>query len=134
MNVKKVIDELKKNYPGSNIIINDPVTPTEVICEVEPASWDPEKSVSIVVFDGKIKHPHGFTKEKYEVLKGVLEMTKEGKTFFLTEGQKIEINMDEFHMAKGKDTWVQVTSIPAWTPDGVVSMDSGTFEYKKLSH
>ena len=126
MNTKKVIAELKKQYSGSNVIVNDPDNPTEIICEVEPASWDPEKSVSIVVFDGKIKHPHDFRKETYEVLKGILEITKDGKSFFLTEGQKITISQDEFHMAKGKDTWVKVTSEPAWSPQAPLPIEEGT--------
>lgn len=126
MDIDKIVSELKRQYPGRNIIVNDPENPTEIICEVEPASWDPERSVSIVVFNGKIKHPHSFRKEKYEVIKGILEMTKEGKTFYLSEGQKIEIRMDEFHMAKGRDTWVKVTSEPAWAPEAYVPIEEGT--------
>ena len=126
MNSQEIIKELKRLYPERNIILNDPDNPTEIICEVEPASWNPEKSVSIVIFDGKIKHPHDFRKETYEVLKGVLEMTKEGKSFFLTEGEKLTIGQDEFHMAKGDDTWVKVTSEPAWSPQPPLPIDEGT--------
>ncbi len=127
MDAKKIVAELKKQYPGKNIIVNDEVNPTEIICELEPGSWDPEKSVSIVVFDGKIKHPHSFNKETYEVIKGILEMTKNGQSYFLSEGQQLTIDQDEIHMAKGHETWVKVTSIPAWSPTGIVQMDGGTF-------
>ncbi len=126
MDVQKVVDELKRQYPGKNIVMNDPINPTEIICEVEPGSWDPERSVSVVVFDGNIKHPHSFQKETYEVIKGVLEMSKEGKTIFLSEGEKLTIDQDEFHIAKGNDTWVKVTSEPAWTPIPALPMDDAT--------
>ncbi len=126
MNTQKITEELKRLYPNKNITINDPVNPTEIICEVVPGSWDPERSVSVVIFDGKIKHPHSFQKETYEVLKGVLEMSKEGKTFFLSEGEKLTIDQDEFHIAKGNETWVKVTSEPAWTPEPALPMEEAT--------
>lgn len=116
MNVQKVIEELKRKYPGKNIVVNDPDNPTEIICEVEPASVNPEKSVAIAVLDGKVKHSHGMLTQVYEVLKGSLKITKGGKTHFLNSGQKIEIGPEEFHLAKGKETWVKVTSTPAWDP------------------
>lgn len=116
MNAKKILAELKKEYPGKNIIVNDPDDPTEIICEIEPAEWNPDKNSVVVVFEGKIKHPHGYRKQSYEVLKGILEITKEGKSYFLSEGEKLEEGFEEFHLAKGKETWVKVTSEPAWSP------------------
>ena len=126
MNVQKVFEELKRKYPGKNIIINDPDNPTEVICEIEPASLNPERSVSVAVLDGKIKHFHGLSKVTYEVLKGILEITKGGKTNFLSEGQKVMLESEEYHMAKGKETWVKVTSEPAWTGEDHVMIEEGT--------
>jgi len=116
MNAKKVIKELEKQYPGKNIMVNDPENPTEIICEIEPAEWNPDRNSAVVVFDGKIKHPHGYRKQIYEVLRGILEITKGGKSYFLTEGQKLTEGMEDFHLAKGKETWVKVTSEPAWAP------------------
>ena len=116
MNVQKIIEELKKQYPEKEIIFNDDENPTEIYCLIEPAEWNPEINETIVVFDGKIKHPHGYRKQTYEILKGVLELTKEGKSHFLTEGQKLKEGIDDFHMAVGHDAWVKVTSEPAWSP------------------
>ena len=126
MNVQKVVEELKKQYPGKNIIINDPDNPTEIICELEPGSLNPDRSVTIAVLDGKIKHFHGLSKVTYEVLKGVLETTKGGKSFYLPEGEKIQLEPEEFHMASGKETWVKVTSEPAWTGVDSVPIEEGT--------
>jgi mannose-6-phosphate isomerase-like protein (cupin superfamily) len=117
MNVQKVVEELKKEYPGKNIIINDPDNPTEIVCEVEPGSMNPDKSVAIAVMDENIMHYHRLAKETYEVLKGVLELTKGGKTYFLSPGEELVIEPEEYHIAKGKETWVKVTSEPAWTPE-----------------
>src|SRR3989344_4380210 len=117
MNAQKVVEELKNKYPGKNIIINDPDNPTEIICELEPSSVNPERSVAIAVMDENVKHYHRIAKETYEVIKGTLELTKAGKTYVLTEGQKLEIAPEEYHMAKGKETWVKVTSEPGWTPE-----------------
>ena len=117
MNVQKVIAELKKLYPGKNIIINNPDNPTEIICEIEPGSLNPDKSVAIAVLDRNIKHFHEISTETFEVLRGNLELTKSGKTYFLSPGEKLIIEPGEYHLAKGNETWVKVTSEPAWKPE-----------------
>lgn len=124
MNVQKVIEELKNQYPGKNIILNNPDNPTEIICELEPASENPERSVAIAVMDENMKHFHRMARETYEVIKGNLEMTKSGKTYFLSPGEKLVIEPEEYHIAKGKETWVKVTSEPAWTPEDQYLVDS----------
>lgn len=117
MDVKKIVDELKKKYPGKNIIINTPENPTEIVCEVKPGSENPDRSVAVAVIDKSISHMHRRAKEVYEVIKGELEFNKGGRTYILHEGMKIEIVPGERHTAKGHETWVKVTSTPGWTPD-----------------
>lgn len=126
MDAQKVVGELKRQYPRKNIIINDPDNPTEIICEIEPASLDPQRSVAIAVLDNTVKHYHRLAKETYEVIKGFLEITKGGKTYFLYPGEKLVIEPDEYHMAKGKETWVKVTSEPAWTPEDQIPVEEKT--------
>lgn len=126
MNVKKIVDELKKRYPGKKIIVNTPENPTEIVCEVEPASLTPERSVNIAILDSNVKHYHRLSKETYEVIKGNLELTKGGKTYFLSPGQKLVIEPEEYHMAKGAETWVKVTSEPGWTPEDSIPIEEGT--------
>ena len=128
MDVQKIVEEIRKKYPGKNIILNPPENPTEIVCEIEPASENPNKSVAIAVLDNNIKHFHRVAKETYEVIKGVLEMSKGGKTYFLSPGQKMVIGPREYHMAKGQETWVKVISEPAWTPEERMSI----FEETKL--
>lgn len=126
MNVQKVVDELTNKYPGKNIILNPPENPTEIVCELEPASENPEKSVAIAILDNNIKHTHRLAKETYEVIKGTLELTKGGKTYFLSPGEKLEIEPGEYHLAKGSETWVKVTSEPGWNPDDQILAEDGT--------
>ena len=117
MNVQKVVEELKRQYPGKNIILNPPENPTEVVCEIEPGSMTPERSTAIAVMDSNINHMHRQAIEVYEIIKGVLEVNKEGRTYVLQQGQKIVIKPGEVHTVKGKETWVKVTSTPAWSGD-----------------
>jgi hypothetical protein len=126
MNVKKVIKELMREYPDKEIIMNDSQDPSEIYCILEPAAWNPEENIIVVVFDGKITHPHGYRKQTYEVLKGVLELTKEGKTYFLTEGQTLKESLDDYHLAVGKEAWVKVTSEPAWSPGKELPIEDPT--------
>ena len=125
MDVKKVVKELKVKYPGRNIILNPPENPTEIVCEIEPASQNPDKSVAIAVLDKNVTHTHRQAKEVYEVIRGILEVNKAGKTHILHPGQKITVLPGEHHMAKGKEAWVKVTSTPAWTPEDYVLVDGG---------
>ena len=117
MNVQKVTEELKKLYPGKNIIVNTPENPTEIICEIQPGSTHPDKSIAIAVLDSNIKHYHRHAKEVYEVIKGNLKISKAERMHLLRPGETIEIEPGEYHMAEGHETWVKVTSTPAWTPD-----------------
>jgi mannose-6-phosphate isomerase-like protein (cupin superfamily) len=117
MNVQKVVKELREKYPGKNIILNPPENPTEIVCELEPATENPQKSVAVAILDNTFKHSHRIAKETYEVIKGTLELTRGGKTYFLSPGKKLVIEPGEYHMAKGRETWVKVTSEPAWTPE-----------------
>jgi len=117
MNVDRIVKELKTKYPGKNIVINTPENPTEIVCEIEPANENPDRSVAIAILDNNIAHYHRRAKEVYEVIRGVLTINVRGKTHVLQKGQKIEINPGEYHTAEGKEVWVKVISTPAWTPD-----------------
>lgn len=117
MNVKKVIEELKEMYPGKRIVLNDKDNPSEIICEIEPASENAHKSVAIAVIDRAIAHYHKSSTEVYEVLKGKLTVWKDGEEFSLTSGERIIIEPKKIHSAEGHNAWIKVTSTPAWTSD-----------------
>ena len=120
MNINSVIDELKRIYPGKKIVLNDQHNLTEIVCETEPAARHPNYSVAVSVIDSTYPHLHHKTTETYEVLRGELELTVEGKTFHLKKGESFTIQPGELHYAKGNETWVKVTSKPGWTQEDYI--------------
>lgn len=110
-----VIKKLQELYPGKSIVKNNDLHPTEIICEIEPASAHPDYSIAIVVLDKSIPHVHQVTTELYEVLKGELTVTVNNRDHVLQEGDKLTILPGEFHFARGNETWFKTTSSPAWT-------------------
>ena len=117
MNTKFVITNLQKSYPGKTIIKNNEENPTEIICEIEPTSEHPEYDVAIAVIDHSFPHYHEKSEEEYEVIKGKLVVTIDGKEFALRAGEKIIIYPGSIHSAVGRETWIKATSRPGWTPE-----------------
>lgn len=114
MNVKRVVGELKKKYPGKKVIITDPKDPGEIICETKPGK---EKGEAVAVIDYTRLHYHKVLTEVYEVMKGELEMTINGKKKIVKEGESITLKPGTRHSAKGDETWIKVYSAPGWTPE-----------------
>ena len=114
MNIPGVIEELKKKYPGKRILLNNRQNCTEILCEIEPSSAHPSYSEVISIIDKTDLHYHDNTKETYKVLKGVLSLVVDGRTFVLNEGQSYTIELGEKHVAQGNETWVLVSSKPGW--------------------
>lgn len=117
MRINEVIDELRSKYPGKSIILNDKHNLTEILCEIDPTSRHPDHSVAIAVIDNTFPHYHNRTTEIYEVQKGELTLTVNGKVYTLGQGQSFTVQPGETHAAKGSETWVQVTSRPGWRSD-----------------
>ena len=117
MNTKKVVEELKKEYPGKKIVLNDKNNPTEIICEIDPASEHSDHSTVISVINKTLPHYHKTTAEIYSVLKGELNL--------YLDKEKIHLNQDEFrvippgvvHFGEGKETWVLCYSEPGWNQE-----------------
>ena len=63
MDAQKIVDELKRRYAGKNIIVNPPEKPEEIVCELEPGSINPDRSVAIAVMDKNIIH-HQVAKDR----------------------------------------------------------------------
>ena len=62
MNINKIIAELKKKYPGKEIIFNPSTTlgtsPTEIIVEIEPSKDHPEYGTALAVVGKSQSHFH----------------------------------------------------------------------------
>jgi len=107
----KEIAKLKTQYPGKNILR----LPGEIICEIQPASENPEESIAIAVVDHSVPHKHTRTKEKYEVLKGEVTLFIGTDRKLLKKGDSFDIPLGYVHHAEANAAWVKVTSHPAWT-------------------
>lgn len=114
MNITGVIEEMKKKYPGKKILLNNRQNCTEILCEIEPTSLHPSQSVAISVIDKTLAHYHDVTTETYEVLKGVLALSVDGKKYVLNVGQTMTIKPGQIHEATGNETWIRCTSKPGW--------------------
>ncbi|MCL5410458.1 MAG: cupin domain-containing protein [Patescibacteria group bacterium] len=109
MNKDKVLKELKEKFPGKNIILNNEANPTEIVCEI-----DPENGKAIAVIDESIPHYHNKTREYYIILDGNLELFVDNVKHSLAKDNTFEIDPRQKHYAIGKETWVEVTSVPPW--------------------
>jgi mannose-6-phosphate isomerase-like protein (cupin superfamily) len=114
MNVKQVIDSLKIKYPGKNIIKNDELNPTEVLCEIEPCKDHPEYSNAVAIIDKSKPHIHHKTTETYKVTKGKLILHIGDQSKKLNEGETYTIQPNNLHWAEGNETWVECYSEPGW--------------------
>lgn len=114
MNVEKIIEKLKEEYPGKRIVVNNDSNPTEIICEIDST---PDFSLAIAVIDESIPHFHNNLTETYEVIKGELDLFINGKIHKLKEGEEYIIKPGTIHFAKGNETWIRVTSNPRWNPN-----------------
>jgi len=124
MNVDRIIQQLKKQYPDKKIIKNYNDHPTEIICEIEPSEKHPDYSIAIAVIDQSFPHYHNKTIEIYEILKGELILTQNNQETLLKKGDKITIKPKVIHSAKGKETWVKTISYPGWKFEDHILVDN----------
>lgn len=117
MNSKKIIAEIKEKYPGKTIICDQKVNPNEIICEIDPSSKHPEKSIALVIVGKSKLHYHKISTEIYEAVKGELIVFINGKRNVLNEGEKITIKPGHIHSAEGKESWFLTHSRPGWRFD-----------------
>lgn len=117
MNIGKVVAKLKEDYPGRNIIFNDEQNPTEIVCEFQPTSENPEQSAIVAVVDKIIPHYHKVSTEVYEVLSGPVTLYVDNQKHILQNGETFEIKPGKVHYAVGNEAWIRCTSTPGWTPE-----------------
>ncbi len=117
MDIQKVIEDIKTKYPGKKIVVTEEGEYQEVVCEIEPSSINPQRSVAVAVVGKSKPHSHKKTAEVYEVIKGELTLYIEGKKHVLREDEAFEIMPGAVHSAEGNEVWFYVYSTPGWTPD-----------------
>lgn len=114
MDAKKVVAELKKEYPGRKIILNPKTNPTEILCEVDPTDKHPEFASAISVIDQTVPHWHERAAEIYYVLSGRLELVVDNQRFVLNQDEFRVIPPGKVHASRGRETWVLIYSEPGW--------------------
>ena len=124
MITQKIIQEIKKKYPGKAIILDPKDNPTEIVCEIEPTTDHPEKSIAIAVVGRSKPHYHKNSTEIYEAVKGELTVYKSGKKYVLKEGERLTIETGEVHNVEGDEAWFMTYSAPGWRLDDHIVVDS----------
>lgn len=124
MNIHRIIPQLKHQYPGKEIIYNPPDNPTEIICEIEPTSEHPERSVAIAVAGKSKPHFHKKSTEVYEIVRGTLFLFKDGEKHILYEGERMTIIPGTIHSAEGDECWFLTYSKPGWTAGDHIIVNS----------
>ncbi|MFC1663701.1 cupin domain-containing protein [Patescibacteria group bacterium] len=117
MNTEKVIEELSQKYSDKKIIKLPEDNPTEIICEIDPATGHPEKGIAIAVIDKSEPHYHKKATEIYKVIKGDLTVFINNQQHKLKEGDSLTVKPGKIHYAVGNETWVEVYSEPGWTKE-----------------
>ncbi len=123
MDTKRIIEEIKEKYPGKTIICEPEENPREIICEIDPTSEHPGKSVALAVVGKSKLHFHKNSTEIYKALKGKLIVIIGGKKHILKEGEKITIKPHEIHSAEGNEAWFLTYSKPGWRFDDHIVVD-----------
>jgi len=115
MDAQKVIAELEREYPGSNVKQLPEDCPKEIVCEFDPGTEHPDWSLAIAVIDKSEPHFHNRTTEIYRIIKGELKLHVNGEEHVMYEGQEYTVIPGKTHWAEGNETWVEVYCSPAYT-------------------
>jgi mannose-6-phosphate isomerase-like protein (cupin superfamily) len=112
---RKVIDDLRAEFPDKNIVLLPEDDPKEVVVEM----WrDDYESYAIAVIDRSKPHVHRESFEAYEVEKGTLVVHVDGEEHRLKPGDpRLHIIPGQVHWAEGDATRVVVHSHPPWSQD-----------------
>jgi len=112
VNSAKILEKLKHDYPGKNIVLNPKNEPTEIVCETNP-----EQGEAVIIIDSAAPHHHLHTTEVYKVSEGHLTLYIDGCEKELEEGDEFTIYPNEVHFAIGDETWIDEVSTPPWTAE-----------------
>jgi mannose-6-phosphate isomerase-like protein (cupin superfamily) len=120
MNVERVKEMLKEQYPGVDIketTHDEDGKATEIVGEIDREAIGSDRDVAVVVADKSDEHYHKVTTEEYEIIKGGLRVFRDGQPTDVEEGERIVITPGTRHWVEGDETWFYCFSTPDWTPD-----------------
>lgn len=116
MDHQRIVEELRRKYPGCPITCLPTDSPTEIVVEIERTT-NPDQSVAIAIIDRSEPHRHERTYEVYEVLEGSLEVYCDEVVTTLWPGEQCSIAPGVVHWAEGQAVRVRVTASPAWSKE-----------------
>lgn len=116
MNVKKVRQELRKQYPTATEILDPSDKPTAVYMRMPIGNV---ASVMNGVVDEIPVHYHKRSAEIYYVVEGTLTLFVNGDTYTLGQGDYHIIQPGETHWGQGRETIVEIYSEPALSPSDI---------------
>ena len=117
MTANQVIEYFKQQYPNRRIIKLPQISPTEIICEIDPTEEHANRSVAIVAIETSAPHYHRESTETYEVITGSLQLHAGGEDVTLKAGDTHTIKPGTIHSAEGQFTLIKATSYPGWTQE-----------------
>lgn len=108
--IQTIRDELVKRYADCHVKVA--VDKCEMVAEISDG-------FAVAVIERSVPHFHQQMKEVYRVLRGALLVACGGQGRLLREGDSIEIQPGQIHFARslGEPAWIEVESVPPWTPD-----------------
>lgn len=114
---KRIINQLKKKYPGKNSFDLDGRS-KHFVCEIEPTKDHPEYDRAVEVIISSRPHKHLKMTQYYTIIQGILNLYLGKKAITLKATDKYTIPSGQAHWAKSRDEcWLEIYSEPGWTKE-----------------
>ena len=108
--IENIRVELMNTYRGCSIKISE--DRREMIAEVS-------NGYAVAFIERSVPHFHLKMSEIYRILRGTLYVSSGGKGYVLHKGDTMTIEPGLVHFARGDGgpAWIEVESMPPWSPD-----------------
>ncbi|KPJ85641.1 hypothetical protein AMJ57_02420 [Parcubacteria bacterium SG8_24] len=117
---RKVIEDLRREFPDKKVVLLPEDDPQEVIVEV----WkDFEESCAVVIIDRSEPHLHHVSWERYGVEAGILTVHVDGETHVVRPGERFYIRPGQVHWAEGDAVRMVVHTWPPWKEEDHILVD-----------
>jgi mannose-6-phosphate isomerase-like protein (cupin superfamily) len=110
MDIERIRVELMNSYPESRVKVAE--DKREMVAEISDG-------FAVAVIERSQPHFHLNMQEVYRVLRGTLYVACGGRGHVLRKGETITIWPGQIHFARaaGEPVWIEVESVPPWSPD-----------------